>query len=101
MQELLSKVQKDIYTAQFTEYQLWASEILSNASKVKDVYRKEDRLEALYDLGYFEINPSLLIPQLSTVYNAIDWADMKDKSIYTVDQLIKKYNPVIKGIGDV
>ena len=101
MQELLSAIQEDIYTAQFTEYQLWASSILSSASSVKSDYEKEDRLNVLYRLGYFEINPSLLIPQLSAVYNSIDWADMEDKSKYTRDELIKRYNPVIKGIGEI
>ena len=101
MQEFLSAIQEDIYTAQFTEYQLWASSILSRASSVKSDYEKEDRLNVLYRLGYFEINPSLLIPQLSAVYNSIDWADMEEKSRYTVDQLIKRYNPIIKGIGEI
>ena len=101
MQESLSKIQEDIYTEQFTEYQLWASSILSRASAVKSNYEKEYRLDALYSLGYFEINPSLLIPQLSAVYNSVDWADMEKNSRYTVDQLIKKYNPAIKAIGEV
>lgn len=101
MQEVLSKIQEKIYTAQFTEYQLWASSILSSASMVEKNYEKEDQLNALYELGYFEITPSLLIPQLSVVYNSIDWKGMEKRSSLTVDQLVEKYNPVYKGIGEV
>lgn len=100
MQELLSQIQKNIYTIQFTDYQLWASKILTEAEKVK---QKEDneQLEALFSLGYFEINPSLLIPQLYSLYNSIDVSSMEKKSTVTFEQLVSKYKPVIKGIGEV
>ena len=101
IQESLDKAKEKVYVYQFTEYQLWASEILVDATSVKSEYSKEEQLDELYNLGYFEINPALLIPQLLTVYNSIEWTDMEKRSEASIEELVRKYNPVIKGLGEI
>lgn len=101
VQESLDKAKEKIYVYQFTEYQLWASKILVDATSVKSEYPKEEQLDELYNLGYFEINPALLIPQLLAVYNSIEWTDMEKRSEASIEDLVRKYNPVIKGLGEI
>ena len=101
MQNLLGDIQEGIYTQQFVDYQVWASNILNKAAAVKDDYNKEYRLQALYRMDFFDINRGLLIPELANVYDSIDWKSMVSQSRYSAEHLITTFKPVIKNIGEV
>lgn len=75
----------------FSEYQKKASKILSKVDAgIKNVDKKE-KLKYLFQNGFFNIDTSLLIPQLLTWYNSFDIEKIKKDSTSTYAILITSY----------
>lgn len=103
LNDLMTDITKNIYEYQFTQYQLWASEVISNAYKAVDAAKKGDKLKELYKSDFFEIIPSNLIPQLKDAYDSIykHYEDYKDDSTTSEASLIRRYSIVRRDIGGV
>ena len=101
LNDLMTDITKNIYEYQFTQYQLWASEVISNAYKAVDAAKKGDKLKELYKSDFFEIIPSNLIPQLKDAYDSIykHYEDYKDDSTTSEASLIRRYSIVRRDIG--
>ena len=75
----------------FQNYQVWAASALNSIDeKVSDAKNKE-KLETLFASGYFNIDSSLLIPQLKTWYDSLYSEKIKEDSTVSFDALLESY----------
>lgn len=96
-----SKIQTEAQKDAYSEYQYFAAKRLDVIDKAVSDAAKEDKLEALFQNGYFNINQVLLIPQLSTWYASLLTKDIREDSDRPYDELIKQYPINIFTIEDV
>lgn len=82
----LAKYQRALYVS----YQEWAAQILSKADKAVKKARQEKILQILFDEGYFNIDSSLLIPQLKTWYDSLCTETIIEKSSTPFESLVGK-----------
>lgn len=90
-----TKYQRALYVA----YQEWAAEILSRCEKAKNNVRKENALKELFDIGYFNIDTALLIPQLQSWYNTICTQTVIEKSSIPLESLVGTIH--VMGLSDM
>lgn len=90
-----TKYQRALYVA----YQEWAAEILSRCEKAKNNVRKENALKELFDIGYFNIDTALLIPQLQSWYNKICTQTVIEKSSIPLESLVGTIH--VMGLSDM
>lgn len=90
-----TKYQRALYVA----YQEWAAEILSRCEKAKNNVKKEKALKELFDIGYFNIDTALLIPQLQSWYNTICTQTIIEKSSIPLESLVGTIH--VMGLSDM
>lgn len=101
IENLMKEISQAIYNQQFINYQIWASDRIVILKKEVDAARTPQKLEKLYENGFSEINPSLLIPRIKTAYDALLQDAAPDKSAINESELIKKYVKAYKALGEV
>lgn len=101
IENLMREISEAIYNQQFINYQIWASDRIVILKKEVDAARTPQKLEKLYENGFSEINPSLLIPHIKTAYDALSQDAARDKSAIKESELIKKYIKAYKALGEV
>lgn len=82
--QYLAKYQRALYVA----YQEWAAHILSNVNKAVEKAKTEKKLQILFDEGYFDIDSSLLTPQLKTWYDSLCSQTIIEKSSTPFESLV-------------
>lgn len=82
----LAKYQRALYVS----YQEWAAQILSKANKALEKAKPEKKLQILFDEEYFNIDSSLLIPQLKTWYDSLCTETIIEKSSTPFESLVGK-----------
>jgi len=101
IENLMREISQAIYNQQFINYQIWTSDRIVILKEEVDAARTPQKLEKLYENGFFEINPSLLIPRIKTAYDALLQDAAPDKSAINESELIKKYIKAYKALGEV
>ena len=91
----VGKYQRALYVS----YQEWAANILSKSDEAIDEAKTENDLKALFDAGYFDIDSSLLIPQLKTWYDSLCTDSTIEKSNIPLKSLVGEIH--IMGLDDM
>ena len=95
----LAGIFSEIYQMKYSQYQQWAAEKIYTIKERLDFTKDtEMKLTVLASNGYWNIDRSLLIPQLQTAWDSLWDKKYEDKSVKPLDDILIKYPIEKRGI---